>query len=91
MSVSSDRAIETEFRSLDGIRLRGTLVIPSEVSANPTVLVHGGGVTRHEGGFFTRLASRLAEGGIPSLRFDFRGHGESERRARGSDDFGHYE
>lgn len=80
MSVNSDRATETEFRSLDGIRLRGTLVIPSEVSADPAVLVHGGGVTRHEGGFFTRLASRLAEGGIPSLRFDFRGHGESEGR-----------
>lgn len=80
MSVNSDRATETEFRSLDGIRLRGTLVVPSEVSASPAVLVHGGGVTRHEGGFFSRLASRLAGAGIPSLRFDFRGHGESEGR-----------
>jgi len=44
------------------------------------VLVHGGGVTRHEGGFFTRLASGLAEAGVPSLRFDFRGHGESGGR-----------
>lgn len=80
MSAKSDRATETEFPSLDGVRLRGTLVVPSEISANATVLVHGGGVTRHEGGFFTRLASGLAEFGVPSLRFDFRGHGESGGR-----------
>jgi len=42
------------------------------------VLVHGGGVTREEGSFFARLASGLAEAGLPSLRFDFRAHGESE-------------
>jgi len=80
VSVNSDRATETEFRSLDGIRLRGTLVVPSGKPANAAVLVHGGGVTRHESGFFTRLASGLAEAGIPSLRFDIRGHGESEGR-----------
>lgn len=74
------REIECEFRSLDGIGLRGTLVIPSDVSADPAVFVHGGGVTRHEGGFFTRTAAGLAEAGVPSLRFDFRGHGESEGR-----------
>src|SRR2546430_8546712 len=44
------------------------------------VMVHGGGVTRDEGGFFTRLAEGLAETGTASLRFDFRGHGESEGR-----------
>jgi len=42
------------------------------------VLVHGGGVTRQEGGFYARLASGLEEAGLPSLRFDFRAHGESE-------------
>src|ERR1700722_8231119 len=77
VSVDSHRASGTEFRSLDGIRLRGTLVVPSGRADNAAVLVHGGGVTRHEGGFFTRLASGLAEAGIPSLRFDIRGHGES--------------
>jgi hypothetical protein len=60
--------------------LRGTLVVPSEKSANAAVLVHGGGVTRDEGGFFTRLASGLADAGIISLRFDIRGHGGSEGR-----------
>jgi pimeloyl-ACP methyl ester carboxylesterase len=44
------------------------------------VLVHGGGVTREEGGFFTRLATGLADAGIASLRFDLRGHGDSEGR-----------
>lgn len=44
------------------------------------MLVHGGGVTRSEGGFFDRLVARLAEHGIVSLRFDLRGHGESEGR-----------
>jgi hypothetical protein len=41
------------------------------------VLVHGGGVTREEGGFFTRLAAGLGEAGVASVRFDLRGHGES--------------
>jgi pimeloyl-ACP methyl ester carboxylesterase len=80
VSVTPGRAAETEFLSLDGIRLRGTLVVPPGELADATVLVHGGGVTRHEGGFYTRLASGLAEAGIPSLRFDIRGHGESEGR-----------
>ncbi len=42
--------------------------------------MHGGGVTREEGGFFARLADGLAEAGVASLRFDLRGHGESEGR-----------
>jgi hypothetical protein len=37
-------------------------------------------VTREEGSFFTRLAAGLADAGIASLRFDLRGHGESEGR-----------
>ena len=44
------------------------------------VLVHGGGVTREEGGFFARLAAGFAEVGLASLRFDLRGHGASEGR-----------
>ena len=69
-----------EFRSLGGLRLRGTLVVPSRSARSATVLVHGGGVTREEGGFFTRLAAGLADAGIATPRFDFRAHGESEGR-----------
>jgi len=69
---------QVEFRSLDGLRLRGTLAVPSSPRGPAVVLVHGGGVTREEGGFFARLAAGLAEAGFPSLRFDFRAHGDSE-------------
>lgn len=68
------------FRSRDGLHLAGTLVVPTEPPVRGVVLVHGGGVTREEGGFFTRLAEGLSMGGLASLRFDLRGHGESEGR-----------
>ena len=66
------------FRSLDGLRLAATLVTANGQPEHAVVLVHGGGVTREEGGFFTRLAGGLGEAGVASLRFDLRGHGESE-------------
>ncbi|TVL87937.1 alpha/beta hydrolase [Streptomyces sp. SAJ15] len=50
-----------------------------ERPAGGVVLVHGGGVTREEGGFFRRLARGIAElASMGVLRFDLRGHGESE-------------
>jgi pimeloyl-ACP methyl ester carboxylesterase len=67
-------------RTLDGLHLAGTLVIPGGSAERAVVLVHGGGVTREEGGFFTRLAAGLGEADVASLRFDLRGHGESEGR-----------
>lgn len=70
----------THLRSLDGLRLSATLVTPDRPTDHAVVLVHGGGVTREEGGFFTRLAASLADAGIASLRFDLRGHGDSEGR-----------
>ena len=69
-----------EFRSVDGLLLRGTVVAASGSSGGAAVLVHGGGATRDEGGFFSRIAEGLAAGGVSSLRFDFRGHGASEGR-----------
>ncbi|ABD10275.1 lysophospholipase [Frankia casuarinae] len=67
-------------RTLDGLHLTATLATPDVAPERAAVLVHGGGVTREEGGFFTRLAAGLAEAGVASLRFDLRGHGESEGR-----------
>ncbi len=70
----------TTFRTLDGLHLAGTLTMPEGETDSGVVLVHGGGVTREEGGFFTRLATGLAGAGLASLRFDLRGHGESPGR-----------
>ncbi|MGK8502838.1 alpha/beta hydrolase [Nocardia asiatica] len=69
-------------RTLDGLQLAATLVTPEQPTARAVLLVHGGGVTREEGGFFTRLAAGLADAGSASLRFDLRGHGESEGRQK---------
>ncbi|MFE9246893.1 alpha/beta hydrolase [Nocardiopsis sp. NPDC006938] len=71
---------ETEFSSLDGLRLKGTFTA-GEGAVAPThvvVLVHGGGVDREEGGFASRMADGLARAGAASLRFDLRGHGSSQ-------------
>jgi alpha-beta hydrolase superfamily lysophospholipase len=73
------RPVSVTIISPDGLRLAGTFL--AAVGARQgAVLVHGGGVTREEGGFFTRLAAGLAEAGVASLRFDLRGHGGSEGR-----------
>jgi uncharacterized protein len=68
------------FDSLDGIELHGTLTAAPAAGDRGLVLVHGGGVTRDEAGFFTRLAAGAADRGTTTLRFDFRGHGESAGR-----------
>jgi hypothetical protein len=65
---------------LDGLGLAGTLVTPTGLPVAGVVLVHGGGVDREEGGFFSRLAAGLGDAGVASLRFDLRGHGTSQGR-----------
>ena len=71
--------VDITLRSHDGTRATGTPTSPHDASQS-AVLVHGGGVTRDEGGFYVRLADALAVGGIASLRFDLRGHGTSGGR-----------
>src|SRR5688572_22076874 len=72
------RSINTTIRTLGGLTLGGTLVTPDSPIDRAVVFVHGGGVTREEGGFFTRLATGLGEAGVATLRYDLRGHGRSE-------------
>ncbi|MFJ6054672.1 alpha/beta hydrolase [Streptomyces sp. NPDC092307] len=74
--------LEVGFRSLDGTASVGTAALPEQVTAGVAVLVHGAGVTWHEGGFFTRLAAGLSREGVSCLRFDLRAHGASGGRAR---------
>lgn len=81
--MASETAIsETSFRSLDGLLLAGTLVRAMPSTSGGAVLVHGGGVTREEGGFFARVSDGLADARMSSLRFDLRGHGKSEGRQK---------
>ncbi|MGX7827981.1 alpha/beta hydrolase [Actinokineospora sp. 24-640] len=70
----------TTVRNLDGLRLAATLDVPDGSTGHAALLAHGAGVTREEGGFFTRMAAGLAEAGIASLRLDLPGHGQSEGR-----------
>jgi pimeloyl-ACP methyl ester carboxylesterase len=76
MTTSTDTTLYTHA----GLRLAGTLVAPDEPVERAIVLAHGGGATREEGGYFGRLAEGLALVGVASLRFDLRGHGESDGR-----------
>lgn len=67
------------FDSLDGLQLVGILCRPKTKDRGCVLLVHGINVDKDEyGNFYARLASALADEGFSSLRFDLRGHGESE-------------
>jgi alpha-beta hydrolase superfamily lysophospholipase len=65
------------YESLDGTRLSATWQNAVEPSRGVVVLAHGITATREEDGVFTKLAEVLAQNGLHSLRFDFRGHGAS--------------
>jgi uncharacterized protein len=66
-----------KFASRDGLRLHGTLAIPSGKVAGIMLMVHGITSDRSEWGIFDLVAEEVAKDGIASLRFDFRGHGAS--------------
>jgi len=77
--VKTNRII---FKSKDGINLCGLLTSPSKDSKGAVILSHGITVEKTEGGFYTRLAKLLAQNDLTSLRFDFRGHGDSSGKSR---------
>lgn len=73
---------QVKFNSIDGIELDGTIELVA-VDAPWILLVHGITATKDEGGMYTRLSDGLARAGFNSLRFSFRGHGQSGGSARG--------
>jgi len=66
-----------EYSTRDGKKLVGIIGIPTEVRGF-ALLTHGINVDKNEfGNFYSDLADALYAAGVASLRFDFRGHGES--------------
>ena len=61
VALVADR--QTRIRTPDGLYLSGSL-FTVDGARRAAVLVHGGGVTREEGGFFTRLAIGLGDAGV---------------------------
>lgn len=63
-----------------GVSIPVSYVTPISTSSETfplVVMAHGHGGTRHENGAFEKVAARLAEGGIASIRMDFPGCGDS--------------
>lgn len=69
------------FESKDGISLCGILTHPNNKSKGSVILTHGITVEKNEGNFYKRLARKLASANLMSLRFDFRGHGDSNGKS----------
>lgn len=72
------RSEKVIMNSKDGLKLVGMWTIPSGVPRECVLLIHGITTDKDEGGFYVNLASKLGQENIASLRFDWRGHGESE-------------
>ena len=66
------------FESSDGVALSGILRRIDGTPKAGMILAHGIMTEKDYGGFYPALAAALARHGYESLRFDFRGHGESE-------------
>jgi cephalosporin-C deacetylase-like acetyl esterase len=74
---AQDEAVE--FYSNDGIRLRGVVSTPTAASAiSCVVFAHGEGRDKDDCGLFASVAKHLAVSGHATMRFDIRGHGQSE-------------
>ena len=66
------------FKNQDGMMLCGILSKAEVPTTKCVFLCHGLTGTGKAGEIFEELAPQLAQAGIASFRFDFRGHGESE-------------
>ena len=81
-NVESARTSSVSFRTSDDFRLAGLITLPKKLNGI-VLLAHGMMVGKDEyGGLYAELAVRLAQIGFASLRFDFRGHGDSSGTAR---------
>lgn len=81
------RQTDITFSSRDGLALRGVFERPVDDSIGAVLFLHGLNETRDEdresrAGIppFVELANALVEQSLSCLRFDFRGHGESDAR-----------
>ena len=69
---------KASFKGHGGIRL--VFDEAGDPAAQPVILLHGGGQTRHA---WHRTLQQLGDAGYHALAYDTRGHGESEWSARG--------
>ncbi len=67
---------EVEIKTDDGFTLAG-IFVPSSGSKKGIVFAHGMTVDKSSEGIFVRAEPKLNELGFSTLRFDFRGHGQS--------------
>ncbi|HEV2226409.1 MAG TPA: alpha/beta fold hydrolase [Nitrososphaerales archaeon] len=80
-TVDSGKAVKVSYQTPDGINLCG--IITGAIkgrSKGEAVFAHGLNNNKDEDGYFVRLSRMLSKAGYSSLRFDFRGHGESSGR-----------
>jgi alpha-beta hydrolase superfamily lysophospholipase len=76
------RSDNVRFWSKSGNWIDGTKVYPEDSTGKFVLFVHGFIGNKDENGLFTEAANRFAQKGIPSLRFDFSGHGGSDGDTR---------
>ncbi|OGK18001.1 hypothetical protein A3G67_04535 [Candidatus Roizmanbacteria bacterium RIFCSPLOWO2_12_FULL_40_12] len=69
------------FKTNDGLTLCGIWETPDGQTNKAIVLAHGITVDKEEEGIFTEFSPLLVQNGFAVLRFDFRGHGESEGKS----------